>query len=239
MVSASCSALALPTTVRVPFSLAERVWFVAVLVRLRVKSVYRVRSAISVTVGVGSTKSIVPLSDAVYGGLLKLQPVKSMRPEAGTGSPSEFVGEAGLLVGVQLADAAGITGAPDIGAAANGVPVELLNVAPSGSAAASVVTTSATLLASAWVRTALGDVDVVHAAKAATAMVPAANRQTLLGLRRIWMILSRVVADVNGARAHILERKTADDGPRSPCYATRRKRDAAHTPRRYRARRYP
>jgi len=50
--------------------------------------------------------------------------------ESGTGSPSEFVGEAGVTVGVQLPDAAGITGAPDMGATANGAPEEELYVAP-------------------------------------------------------------------------------------------------------------
>src|SRR5207244_9107203 len=87
---------------------------------------------------------------------LNVQPVKSMRTESGTGSPSELVGGDGLRVGVQLADDVAIAGAPGMGATANGMPVAASSVAPPTSEAASVATTSATALAWGCVRTPCG-----------------------------------------------------------------------------------
>src|SRR3989442_5740597 len=98
--------------------------------------------------------SIEPLSVTVCASPLNVQPVKSMRTESGTGSPSELVGGDGLRVGVQLADDVAIAGAPGMGATANGRPVAASSVAPPASEAASVATTSATALAWGCVRTA-------------------------------------------------------------------------------------
>src|SRR5207244_13064824 len=82
----------------------------------------RVRNARSVIAGVGSTMSIEPLSVTVCASPLNVQPVKSMRTESGTGSPSELVGGDGLRVGVQLTDDVASAGAPGMGATANGMP---------------------------------------------------------------------------------------------------------------------
>src|SRR5213076_1656745 len=158
MVSASCTWSAVGTTERTPFSTTERVVPVVELVTVRVNAFERVRNARSVVPGVGSTMSIEPLSVTVCPSPVNVQPVKSMRTESGTGSPSEFVGGDGLRVGVQPAVGMAIAGAPGIGAAANGMPVAASSVAPPASEAASVATTSATALASGWVRTGLGDV---------------------------------------------------------------------------------
>src|SRR5256885_1122270 len=113
---------------------------------------------------------------------------KAMRTESGTGSPSELVGGDGLRVGVQLADDVAIAGAPGMGATANGMPVAAASVAPPASEAASVATTSATALASGWVRTGVGDIEGEsgeHAVNNATVMVPAVRRQTLRDVRRM------------------------------------------------------
>src|SRR5438034_5419710 len=177
-----------PITDRTPFSTTERVVPVVVLVTVRVNALLRVRNARSVIAGVGSTMSIEPLSVTVCASPLNVQPVKSMRTESGTGSPSELVGGDGLRVGMQLADDVAIAGAPGMGAAANGMPVAASSVAPPTSEAASVATTSATALASGWVRTGLGDVEGAsgeHAVNTATVMVPAARRQTLRDMRRM------------------------------------------------------
>ncbi len=139
--------------------------------------------------------SIEPLSVTVCASPLNVQPVKSMRTESGTGSPSELVGGDGLRVGVQLADDVAIAGAPGMGATANGMPVAASSVAPPASEAASVVTTSATALAWGCVRTAFwGDVtgEVEHAANSAMVMVPAASRQTFRDVRRMRRFLRRV-----------------------------------------------
>src|SRR5437016_142892 len=176
-----------PTTERTPFSTTERVVPVAV-VTLRVKAFERVRNARSVIAGVGSTMSIEPLSMTVCASPVNVQPVKSMRTESGTGSPSELVGGDGVRVGVQLADDVANAGAPGIGATANGMPVAASSVTPPASEAASVATTSATALASGCVRTGFwGDVkgEVEHAATNATVMVPAARRRTLQDMRRM------------------------------------------------------
>src|SRR2546429_5418734 len=171
-----------PITVRTPFSPTERVVPIVVLVTVRWNALLRVRNARSVIAGVGSTMSIEPLSVTVCASPLNVQPVKSMRTESGTGSPSELVGEDGLRVGVQLADDVAIAGAPGMGATANGMPVAASSVAPPASEAASVATTSATALASGCVRTGLGDVEGEsgeHAVNTATVMVPAGRRQAL------------------------------------------------------------
>src|SRR3989442_1546721 len=97
--------------------------------------------------------SIEPLSVTVCASPVNVQPVKSMRTESGTGSPSELVGGDGVRVGVQLADDVASAGAPGIGATANGMPGAASSVAPPASEAASVATTSATALASGCVRT--------------------------------------------------------------------------------------
>src|SRR5256884_6307666 len=148
-----------PTTERTPFSTTERVVPVAALVTVRVNALLRVRNARSVIAGVGSTMSIEPLSVTVCASPLNVQPVKSVRTESGTGSPSELVGGDGLRVGVQLADDVAIAGAPGMGAAANGMPVAASSVAPPTSEAASVATTSPTALASGWGTTGLGGVE--------------------------------------------------------------------------------
>src|SRR5436189_1945549 len=188
MVSASCTWSAVGTTERTPFSTTERVVPVVELVTVRVNAFERVRNARSVVPGVGSTMSIEPLSVTVCPSPVNVQPVKSMRTESGTGSPSEFVGGDGLRVGMQLADDVAIAGAPGMGAAANGMPVAASSGAPPTSEAASVATTSATALASGWVRTGLGDVEGEsgeHAVNTATVMVPAVRRQTLRDMRRM------------------------------------------------------
>src|SRR5881396_1855167 len=188
MVSASWTWSAVGTTERTPFSTTERVVPVAALVTVRVKALERVRNARSVVAGVGSTMSIEPLSVTVCASPVNVQPVKSMRTESGTGSPSELVGGDGVRVGMQLADDVAIAGAPGIGATANGMPVAASSVAPPASEAASVPTTSATALASGCVRTGLGDVEGEsgeHAVNSATVMVPAARRQTLRDMRRM------------------------------------------------------
>src|SRR5881409_527788 len=184
-----------PITDRTPFSTTERVVPVAVLVTVRVNALLRVRNARSVIAGVGSTMSIEPLSVTVCASPLNVQPVKSMRTESGTGSPSELVGGDGLRVGAQLADDVAIAGAPGMGATANGMPVAASSVAPPASEAASVATTSATALAWGCVRTAFwGDVKggVEHAANSAMVMVPAASRQTFRHVRRMRRFLRRV-----------------------------------------------
>src|SRR5256886_949929 len=147
MVSASCTRSAVGTTERTPVSTTERVVPVAELVTVRVSALERIRNARSVVVGVGSTRSIEPLTATVCPSPVKVQPVKSTRTESGTGSPSELVGGDGLRVGVQVADDVASAGEPGIGATANGVPVAASSVAPSTSEAASVATTSATALA--------------------------------------------------------------------------------------------
>src|SRR5882762_3570254 len=115
-----------------PFSLVERVWFVAVLVTLRPKSV---------VVGVGSTKSIVPLTVTVYDPLELVQPAKSTCTESGIGSPSEFAGEAGVRVGVHAA----VVPTPAGGASCANRPLpDALKVIPSGRVATSLATTSPT-----------------------------------------------------------------------------------------------
>src|SRR2546426_3335440 len=194
MVSASWTWLAVGTTERTPFSTTERVVPVAALVTLRVKALERVRNARSVIAGVGSTMSIEPLSVTVCASPVNVQPVKSMRTESGTGSPSELVGGDGGRVGVQLADDVAIAGAPGIGATANGMPVAASSVAPPASEAASVATTSATAVASGCVRTGFwGGVkgEVEHAATSATVMVPAVRRQTFRDVRRMRRFLRR------------------------------------------------
>src|SRR5437773_2462681 len=186
MVSASWTWSAVGTTERTPFSTTERVVPVAALVTVRVKALERVRNARSVIAGVGSTMSIEPLSVTVCASPVNVQPVKSMRTESGTGSPSELVGGDGVRVGMQLAD--DVAGGPGIGATANGMPVAASSVAPPASEAASVATTSATALASGCVRTGFwGDVkgEVEHAATNAAVMVPAARRRTLQDMRRM------------------------------------------------------
>src|SRR5690349_12940868 len=188
MVSVTWIWSAVPTADRTPFSTTERVVPVTVLVTERVKSRDRVRIARSVVCGVGSTRSIEPDSVAVCPSLVNVQPVKSMFTESGTGSPSELVTGDGVRVGVQLADVAGITGAPGIGATANGMPVATSSVTPPASEAASVVTTSATALASACERTGVwGEVvgEVEHAANSETVRAPAARRQTVPVVRRM------------------------------------------------------
>src|SRR5437899_10703438 len=96
---------------------------------------------------------IDPLTVTVCPSPVNVQPVKSIRTESGTGSPSELVGGDGLRVGVQVADDVASAGAPGIGATANGMQVAASNVAPCDSAAASVATTSAMACASVCVRT--------------------------------------------------------------------------------------
>src|SRR5437667_1686755 len=188
MVSASCTWSAVGTTERTPFSTTERVVPVVELVTVRVNAFERVRNARSVVVGVGSTMSIEPLSVAVCPSPVNVQPVKSMRTESGTGSPSEFVTGDGVRVGVQVADDGAIAGAPGIGATANGMPVASSSVAPPTSEAASVATTSATALACGCVRTGFcGDVtgEVEQAANSATTIVPATTRAALGVTRRM------------------------------------------------------
>src|SRR5437016_1852892 len=195
MVSASWIWSEVPTTERTPFSTTERVVPVAALVTVRVNALERVRNARSVIAGVGSTMSIEPLSVTLCASPVNVQPVKSMRTESGTGSPSELVGGDGVRVGVQLADDVASAGAPGIGATANGMPVAASSVAPPTSEAASVATTSATALASGCVRTGFwGDVtgEVEHAANRATVMAPAARRQTFRDMRRMRRFLRRI-----------------------------------------------
>src|SRR5438034_5348173 len=187
MVSASWTWSAVGTTERT-FSTTERVVPVAELVTVRVSPLERIRNARSVAAGVGSTMSIDPLTVTVCPSPVNVQPVKSIRTESGTGSPSELVGGDGLRVGVHVADDVASAGAPGIGATANGMPVAASNVAPCDSAAASVATTSAMAFASGWVRTGLGDVvgeSGEHAVNNATVMVPATRRQTLRDMRRM------------------------------------------------------
>src|SRR5256885_5835816 len=93
---------------------------------------------------------MVPLIVSVYDPLEPVQPVKSTWTESGTGSPSEFAGEAGVRVGVQ----AGI--APTAAGAARWASRPLppaLELMPSGRAATSFATTSPTPPARAWVNT--------------------------------------------------------------------------------------
>src|SRR5439155_3418817 len=98
----------------------------------------------SVTLGVGSTKSIVPLMVTAYDPPEPVQPAKSTWTESGTGSPSEFTGEAGVRVGVQ----AGVAPAAVGGASWVNSPLpEPLKLKPSGRAAMSFATTSPTALA--------------------------------------------------------------------------------------------
>src|SRR2546429_6901274 len=91
-----------PITVRTPFSPTERVVPIVVLVTVRVNALLRVRNARSVIAGVGSTMSIEPLSVTVCASPLNVQPVKSMRTESGTESPSELVAGDGPRQRLQL-----------------------------------------------------------------------------------------------------------------------------------------
>src|SRR3989442_4855127 len=88
--------------------------------------------------------SIEPLSVTVCASPLNVQPVKSMRTESGTGSPSELVGGDGLRVGVQLADDVAIASSPGMGATANCMPLTASCVSPPTSDAAAVAATSST-----------------------------------------------------------------------------------------------
>src|SRR5213596_2295720 len=195
MVSASWTWSAVGTTERTPFSTTERVENGVQLVTVRVSPLERIRNARSVVAGVGSTMSIDPLTVTVCPSPVNVQPVKSIRTESGTGSPSELVGGDGLRVGVHVADDVASAGAPGIGATANGMPVAASNVAPCDSAAASVATTSAMAFASGCVRTGFwGGVkgEVEHAATSATVMVRAVRRQTFRDVRRMRRFLRRV-----------------------------------------------
>src|SRR2546422_3451782 len=119
---------------------------------------------------------IDPLTVTLCASPVNVQPVKSMRTESGTGSPSELVGGDGVRVGVQLADDVASAGAPGIGATANGMPVAASSVAPPASEAASVATTSATALASGGVGTGFGGGvkgEGEHAASSAAVVGPA------------------------------------------------------------------
>src|SRR2546421_13017190 len=93
---------------------------------------------------------MVPLIVTVYDPLEPVQPVKSTWTESGTGSPSEFAGEAGVRVGVQAGIAPAAAGAASWASRPLPDPLKLM---PSGSAATSLATPSPTARACGWLST--------------------------------------------------------------------------------------
>ena len=145
------------------------------------KSVKRVRSARSVTVGVGSTTSIVPRIVSASSPSTKAQPGNEIWTESGTRSPSEFVTGCGLMVGEHVAGSApNAPAAATTGPSPNEPPPD--SVRPSSSLCASAVVASprdwawAALSAGFWGVGAV--VSVWHAATIASAPAarPAAMR---------------------------------------------------------------
>ena len=122
------------------------------------------------TVGVGSTTSIVPRIVSASSPSTKAHPGNETRIESGTRSPSAFVTGSGLIVGEQLAGSAPSAAAAIPGA--NEPPPE--SVMPSSSLCASAVIASPRDCA--WAAVSAGfcgavPVSVWHAATTASAAV--------------------------------------------------------------------